>query len=1183
MMRPTWLICVYVLDAHLLRPSATVQEWPPPIESGDLKESLFKDADKHDFVAAMELFAAISNGFLFEMGTFDVPLPFLYYCRFSAGDATATAGDGVVGAGGAAQVEKAAARLKAIFAEVRDTWAYKSFADRFRHFRYPMLPLRTPRRSIASSMKARDPCAESVGGISKMENAELLALADLQRQTQKRCPGRSACAPFVLTDRKVFTDGQHQQRTTVEAVTRKLLAELLQSHNAKITEAAAEAMARETTPTSTTASSSEGAAGAAATVATHVARAPTANEEFSAVSDKILGATRGSPCCQRFLIHRLLAPVSRYLRDTMCTSFFATTDPELLYELSYFSETFISNENMRNMNLMANKSVDFDDFSASTAREVRVEDDPPSDFRLLPRGMLAALETRLQPETRIAILGDAFANGVEVDVDVVSARGPLEDRPPRDEEVSSDDENKAEQTQGDAPEVPDDLQAEIGPHGEWLTDLKSTQPMIFVNGGANHGHWLDVVKAFCRPPFCAQSRSLHAFEIQERLVGKMRRRFKSDPAATCEDKNDHVLGPPRAGSGSRSCMCISNHTTVTIHHAGWGPPSNERDAPPRRLRVQQSVVSDEIAHVDLTPGHAAPVKPGLFGDLSIWHDGEEMMDHPSLSINEQGYWTPEYVDISTLEELVEEGVEFRSAGGRRGSRLHQHPVFFLVIDAEFFDVEIVKGMNLQKIRNQQRFPFFQIEYQEDTIFRPITLTTSASSFLGSSGRSSQPNSKKSTETSTKHVFHTAVEYLAWLESDEVGYSLFVPTLQGYAHTTAAFINQNVHSVEKTGVFLDGGAADPGYVIGGKKWLPGEILQHYAVQELLGAGAFAKIYRVEDRKSQEELALKVMRRSCYRKRCLEYQIDVELELTQLCQHRNVVTLRDVFDDGEFVIMLMSRATIDLQRATQKLVHMRSLERARLLAPRDSNIFSGTSVVETETGGSSEEQATSTLQLQIADFGWSTKLHRTVGRALAGTYIYMSPEILDGRRHTASSDLWGAGMIWYFLLFGRPLLDQHCIRPGVTDGLTVYDPVRSAQTRARIVRAELNKLCPLRIQDKPEWLQEVVVHEPSGGGATSSSEDTEAEQEDVESSFAEVSEAEAEPRSSHDHARPSATQTTTRSPDGGPPRAYVSTSSTKYFGWRTWLELRNLLSLVPNIRPSAEELLRKLEGRVHRDRP
>ena len=39
-----------------------------------------------------------------------------------------------------------------------------------------------------------------------------------------------------------------------------------------------------------------------------------------------------------------------------------------------------------------------------------------------------------------------------------------------------------------------------------------------------------------------------------------------------------------------------------------------------------------------------------------------------------------------------------------------------------------------------------------------------------------------------------------------------------------------------------------------------------------------------------------------------------------------------------------------------------------------------------------------RVKIGDFGWAARECRSVGRALAGTYVYMAPEVLDGRTHS-----------------------------------------------------------------------------------------------------------------------------------------------------------------------------------------
>lgn len=261
-------------------------------------------------------------------------------------------------------------------------------------------------------------------------------------------------------------------------------------------------------------------------------------------------------------------------------------------------------------------------------------------------------------------------------------------------------------------------------------------------------------------------------------------------------------------------------------------------------------------------------------------------------------------------------------------------------------------------------------------------------------------------------------------------------------------------------------------------VPVAVLQDYALDGcVLGAGAFAKIIRATSRKTGEKVALKVMKRSSYRKRCLEYQIDVELELTQLCSsHPNVISVYDVFDNGELVVMCMPCASIDLQRATQNLKKSTGKELECWGEP--TSLFLFQQLVDAvrfihENGVIHRDLKPENLlltekqQLLVGDFGWSTRMSQNVGRALAGTYVYMAPEILDGRKHSAKADIWGCGMILYFILFGHPLLDQSIIGPGVTQ-MTATDPVRSAQLRARLVRERIDKECPLKVDSKPTFL-------------------------------------------------------------------------------------------------------------------
>lgn len=57
------------------------------------------------------------------------------------------------------------------------------------------------------------------------------------------------------------------------------------------------------------------------------------------------------------------------------------------------------------------------------------------------------------------------------------------------------------------------------------------------------------------------------------------------------------------------------------------------------------------------------------------------------------------------------------------------------------------------------------------------------------------------------------------------------------------------------------------------------------------------------------------------------------------------------------------------------------------------------------------------LKIADFGWS--VHTDKRRAtLCGTLDYLPPEMVEGRKHDHTVDIWALGVLTYELLTGEP---------------------------------------------------------------------------------------------------------------------------------------------------------------------
>lgn len=59
-----------------------------------------------------------------------------------------------------------------------------------------------------------------------------------------------------------------------------------------------------------------------------------------------------------------------------------------------------------------------------------------------------------------------------------------------------------------------------------------------------------------------------------------------------------------------------------------------------------------------------------------------------------------------------------------------------------------------------------------------------------------------------------------------------------------------------------------------------------------------------------------------------------------------------------------------------------------------------------------------EIKIADFGWSVHAPSSRRSTLCGTLDYLSPEMVHGKTHNETVDLWSLGVLCYEFLIGRP---------------------------------------------------------------------------------------------------------------------------------------------------------------------
>jgi len=231
------------------------------------------------------------------------------------------------------------------------------------------------------------------------------------------------------------------------------------------------------------------------------------------------------------------------------------------------------------------------------------------------------------------------------------------------------------------------------------------------------------------------------------------------------------------------------------------------------------------------------------------------------------------------------------------------------------------------------------------------------------------------------------------------------------------------------VVLPVGVPGTGFVVGTI------VAERYRIDELIGRGGMASVFRAIDLELADAVALKVFSQPFTDEGALA-RFRQELKLSRLLSHPNIVRLYDigVFQGFRYISMelligrgldAMMGESLDLARGLAYLLHAcMALQAAheKGIIHRDlkpANMF----VIRDDC-------------LKVLDFGIAkhqTGPGLTAVRSLAGTPEYMSPEqISDSSKVTGATDLYALGVIAYEMFTGTrpfqheelmPLLNMH----------------------------------------------------------------------------------------------------------------------------------------------------------------
>jgi serine/threonine-protein kinase len=232
------------------------------------------------------------------------------------------------------------------------------------------------------------------------------------------------------------------------------------------------------------------------------------------------------------------------------------------------------------------------------------------------------------------------------------------------------------------------------------------------------------------------------------------------------------------------------------------------------------------------------------------------------------------------------------------------------------------------------------------------------------------------------------------------------------------------------------SSDPALVE--SRFLPGAMVAgRYRIVGILGKGGMGEVYRADDLRLGQPVALKFLPEAFGRDPGKMARLRDEVRISRQVSHPNVCRVYDIGEAEGHTFLTMEYVDgedlASLLRRIGRLPQDKAIEMARqlcagLAAAHDRGVLhrdlKPANVMIDGRG-----------RLRITDFGLARPAEAIQGaEALAGTPAYMSPEQLAGTEVTAKSDLYALGLVLYEMFTGK----------------AAFAPETTARTHAELAR-------------------------------------------------------------------------------------------------------------------------------------
>ncbi|XP_038831091.1 ribosomal protein S6 kinase alpha-2 [Salvelinus namaycush] len=193
---------------------------------------------------------------------------------------------------------------------------------------------------------------------------------------------------------------------------------------------------------------------------------------------------------------------------------------------------------------------------------------------------------------------------------------------------------------------------------------------------------------------------------------------------------------------------------------------------------------------------------------------------------------------------------------------------------------------------------------------------------------------------------------------------------------------------------------------------------YEVKEEVGLGAYSVCKRCIHKITSVEYAVKIIDRV---KKDPSEEIEI---LLRYGQHPNIITLKDVYDDGRYVYLVMElmRGGELLDRILyQKCFSEREASAVLCTITKTVEYLHSQGVVHRDLKPSNllyVDETGDPESIRICDFGFAKQLRAENGLLMTPCYTanFVAPEVLKKQGYDAACDIWSLGILLYTMLAG-----------------------------------------------------------------------------------------------------------------------------------------------------------------------